>query len=56
MSLFLLIFKWFLEMFLMADEPFWIYSVDSLINSLIKKIRDNFRVYLEHAHRMFLTT
>ena len=27
-----------------------------LINSLIKKIKDNFRVYLECAHPVFLTT
>ena len=27
-----------------------------LIDSLIKKIRDNFRVYLERAHPAFLTT
>ena len=30
--------------------------INSLIHSLIKKIRDNFRVYLERAHPAFLTT
>ena len=30
--------------------------IDSFIDSLIKKIRDNFRVYLERAHLAFLTT
>ena len=30
--------------------------INSLIHSLIKKNRDNFRVYLERAHPAFLTT
>ena len=30
--------------------------INSLIDSLIKKIGDNFRVYLERAHPAFLTT